>query len=375
MRIAINAQPLLKNRLEGIGWFAHETLRRITQAHPEHEFVFVFDRPWDESFIYSSNIIPVATKIPSRHPFLWYWHYEIDTPKILKEYNPDLYFSPDGWMPLRTQVPVIDVIHDVNFMLRPQDFPFLVKSYYLHFFPKFAKTAKKLITVSEFSKNDIATFMKVDRAKIEVCYNGCNTLYKPISSEVKNEIRNRFSQGKPYFVYVGSLNPRKNIEGMFNAFDLFKQKTGSEYKLVVIGECMRKSSDYQVRLNELKYGKDVVFTGRLSSESLHLVLASAFSLLLFSFYEGFGIPIVEAMNCDVPVICSDVSSMPEVAGKAALLVNPANLDSMVAAMQKLYLDEEVRNGLIEEGRTQRNLFSWDLTAQRVWNVIEKELQK
>lgn len=375
MRIAVNTQLLLPNKLEGIGWFAHETLRRITTAHPEHEFLFIFDRPWDASFIYSSNVIPVSTMVPSRHPFLWYWHYEIDTPLILKKYKPDLYFSPDGWMPLRSRIPVVDVIHDVNFMLRQQDFPKLVIDYYLRYFPKFAQKAKKIITVSEFSKNDIATYMQVDKQKIEVCYNGCNTMYTPIPSEVKVEMRNRFSDGKPYFVYVGSLNPRKNIEGMFNAFDSFKKETGCEHKLVVVGENMRRNADYQERLGKLQYGDDILFTGRLSSEVLHLVIASACSLLLFSFYEGFGIPIVEAMNCDVPVLCSNVSSMPEVAGKAALLVDPTSIESMAGAMETVGMNEDIRAKLIEEGRIQRQMFSWDLTAQRVWNVIEKELQK
>lgn len=375
MRIAVNTQHLLKNKLEGIGWFAHETLQRITQNNPQHEFVFIFDRPWDESFIYGENIIPAATRIPSRHPVLWYWHYEHDVPRILDRYKPDLFFSPDGWMSLRTKVPTVDVIHDVNFMHRAEDFPKLTKAYYQHYFPKFAQRAQQIITVSEYSKNDIASTFNVEKDKIHVCYNGCNPSYVPSEPEVQAEVRKRFSQGQPYFVYVGSLNPRKNIDGMFRAFDRFKDETQSNFKLVVVGEAMWRGTDLKSKVQALKHGADIVFTGRISSEVLQLVLSSAHALLLFSFFEGFGIPIVEAMNCDVPVICSNVSSMPEVAGDAALFVNPNSMESMVSALTQMESDSDLAKRLVEAGRKQRTHFSWDLTAQRVWNVLENQLKK
>ena len=192
MKIAVNTQHLLKGKLEGIGWFAHETLSRITQEHPEHEFIFIFDRQWDQSFIYSDNITPVKTLIPSRHPFLWFWHYEIDIPRILKKYNPDLFFSPDGWMSLKTTIPTVDVIHDINFVHRPNDFPYLVRKYYNRFFPKFAKKAKRIITVSEYSKKDINTSFSIPKNKIDVSYNGCNPFYKSLTNDVKFEVRKKY---------------------------------------------------------------------------------------------------------------------------------------------------------------------------------------
>lgn len=374
MRIAVNTQHLLKDRLEGIGWFAHETLRRLVNDHPEHEFIFIFDRKWDKSFIYGPNVTPVSTMIPSRHPFLWFWHYEIDIPRILRKYKPDLFFSPDGWMSLSTKVPTVDVIHDINFMQRAEDFPYFYRKFYRYFFPRYAQKARQIITVSEYSKADIVNTLSVDPSKIDVAYNGCGKIFQPLSNEVKVEVRKRFTNGDPYFVFVGSQNPRKNIVGMLDAFELFKKRTRNKYKLLLVGKPMWGSVDFDQKIESLKCKDDIVFTNRVSTEVLQLLLGSSEALMLVSFLEGFGIPIIEAMNCDVPVICSNVTSLPEVAGDAALLVDPYNVESIADAMVKIAKDEKLRRDLIQKGRLQREKFSWDRTADAVWNSIQKIVQ-
>lgn len=374
MKIAVNTQHLLKNRLEGIGWFAHETLKRMVLNHPEHQFLFMFDRPWDESFVYASNVTPIKTVLPSRHPFLWMWHYEMEIAAQLRQHRPALFFSPDGWMPLNTGIPVLDVIHDINFVHRPEDFPWLVRSYYNYFFPRFAKKAKRIVTVSEYSKNDIALNMKVDPEKIDVAYNGVNPSYTAVGDEVKHEIRKQFTAGAPYFIYIGSRNPRKNIAGLLEAFDKFKENDELGYQLLFVGEPMWKKSYLNSMISNMKFKDDLVFTGRLSSEVLHLVLASADALALVSFAEGFGIPVVEAMSCDVPVICANATSLPEVAGDAALLVDPFSSDEIARAFSQLAQHPDLRKSLIIKGQKQCVQFTWDQTARTVWNSIEKTLE-
>lgn len=374
-KIAVNTQHLLKDKLEGIGWFAHETLIRIVRDHPEHEFVFIFDRPWDESFIYAKNVTPVKTFVPSRHPLLWIWHYELDIPAILKKYKPDVFFSPDGWMSLRTKIPTINVIHDINFIHRPADFPFLVKKYYNWFFPRFAKKAARLITVSEFSKNDIKTTFNIPAEKVDVAHNGCNVSYTGLSDDVKAEVRNKFTNGHPYFVYVGSRNPRKNIAGLLHAFEQFKEADKSNYKLVFVGDPMWGKSYLSSQINQMKFKDHLVFTGRLSIEVLQLVMASADALTLVSFSEGFGIPVIEAMYCDVPVICSNVASLPEVAGDAAIYVNPNSVIEIAKALTQVANYPDLRKSMIIKGREQRQKFSWDNTARLVWASIEKVLEQ
>jgi glycosyltransferase involved in cell wall biosynthesis len=373
VKIAVNTQHLLKDKLEGIGWFAHETLSRIVKAHPEHEFLFIFDRPWDNSFIYGPNVIPVSTKIPSRHPFLWYWHYEIDVPKILKNYHPDLFFSPDGWMSLSTNIPTVDTIHDINFVHRPGDLPLFVRKYYNYYFPKFASHSKRIITVSEYSKADLVKTFNLDPAKIDVAYNGCNERFRGISSEVKRSVQKRFTEGCPYFIYVGSLNPRKNILGLLEAFELFRISSKNRFKLMFAGEPMWDNSPIKMKLEKMQFRGDVVFTGRISSEILQLVLSSSEALVMPSFYEGFGIPVIEAMNCEVPVICSNVTSLPEVAGNAALYIDPFDIVSISKALYTISTDIPFRDQLIREGQEQKKKFSWENTAKSVWTSIEKAL--
>jgi glycosyltransferase involved in cell wall biosynthesis len=374
MRIAVNTQHLLKDKLEGIGWFAHETLSRIVRDHPEHEFLFIFDRAWDPMFIYGKNVVPVRTLVPSRHPFLWFWHYEIDIPRILRKFKPDLFLSPDGWMSLRTKVPTVDVIHDINFVHRPNDFPYWYRKYYNFFFPKYAHKAKRIITVSEYSKNDIETTYQLDPLKIDVSYNGCNPSFTGLSIDMKREVCQKFTGGSPYFIFVGSRNPRKNIDGLLDAFEKFKATDTGNHKLVFVGQPMFRKSYMGDKIERMKYKDDLVFTGRLSTEVLQLVLASAEALMLVSFSEGFGIPVIEAMYCDVPVICSKVASLPEVAGEAALYVNPNSTDEIANAMKQLALHPDLRKSLVLKGHLQREKFSWDNTAKLVWQSIEKAMQ-
>lgn len=371
MRIAVNTQLLLKDRLEGLGWFTFETLKRITNNHPEHEFIFIFDRDWHDDFIFSDNITPVKTALPSRHPVLYYLRFEHLIPRILKKYRADVFLSPDGWSTLKTDVKKVTVIHDIGFVHTPEQFPYAYRKYLNYYFPRFAHHSDQLATVSNYSKNDMVNTWKIPDAKIEVIYNGSNDIYMPLPEKTVLETRNEITGGHPYFIYVGAINPRKNVEGMLQAFDAFKNESGLPHKLVIVGEKMWKNDSVDKVYQSLKHKNDIVFTGRLAPEKLHHVLASAHALLLVSFLEGFGIPLVEAMNCDVPVITSNITAMPEIAGDAGHLINPANIESITHGLLKLAKDEAYRQKLIENGRKQRKLFTWDKTAEALWSLIEK----
>jgi glycosyltransferase involved in cell wall biosynthesis len=371
MRIVVNTQLLLKDRLEGLGVFTHEILKRITQNHPEHEFVFIFDRPWDEQFIYSNNIIPVKTYLQSRHPLLWYLRFQYQIPRIAKKFRADLFLSTDGWSITDPQINTFNVIHDIEFVHRPKNIPFLMRTYLNHFFEKSARQSIGLATVSEFSKNDMIKAWNIPADKIEVVYNGSNEIYKPLSSSDKDLTIQEITQGMPYFIYVGSLNPRKNIDGMMLAFDRFKQKNQLPHKLVIVGKKMRHEQSAKHVYEKLVSKSDILFIGRQPAELLHKILASAEALVLVSHLEGFGIPIIEAMNCDVPVICSNCTAMPEIAGNAAHLVDPNDIESIAHGYEKLATDPNYRNQLIANGRVQRNKFNWDNSAKKLWAGIEK----
>ncbi len=370
MRIAVNTRLLLHNKLEGIGRFSFETLKRITKNNPEHQFIFFFDRPWHEEFIFSDNITPVALFPQSRHPFLWYWWFEFSVAAALKKYKTDLFFSLDGYLSLSTDVQQIPVIHDLNFEHYPQDLPFFYSKYYRYYFPKYAKKAARIATVSAFSKNDIIQQYGIEADKLDVVYNGCNENFKPVSDQVKEEIKSKFSKACPYFVYVGAQHQRKNLQNLFRAFDEYKMG-GSNYKLLLSGQKKWWTSEMEEAYSGMQYKNDVIFTGRLTEEDLVNVLASAEALVYISYFEGFGIPVVEAMRCNVPVICADTTSLPEVAGKAALLVNPFAVSEIALAMKKLTTDNQLRTQLIREGQEQSKQFTWDATADKLWQSVIK----
>ncbi len=371
MEIVVNTRLLIKNRLEGMGWFSYETLKRITRDHPEDHFIFLFDRDFDEEFVFSENVTPLVLSPQARHPFLFYWWFEVSVANFLNRFKPDLFLSPDGYMSLNGKCKQLAVIHDLSFAHYPKDVSWIVRKYYNYFFPKFAKKATRIATVSEFSKQDLITTYGIASSNIDLVFNGCNPIYEPISEDLKTITRQSFTEGAPYFLFVGALHPRKNISRLFEAFDQFKAASSSDLKLVIVGEKYRWTSEIKHTYLGMKNRKDVVFTGRLSAEELKNVLGSALALTYVPYFEGFGIPILEAMNCDTPVITSNVTSMPEVAGDAALLCDPFSVESISAAMLSIYSDLELRNELIRKGRKRKLDFSWDASAKALWTSIEK----
>ncbi len=374
MRIAVNTRLLLKGKLEGIGWFTYETLKRISQNHPEHEFIFIFDRPFDPSFIFSDNVTPVVVRPQARHPLLFYIWFDFSIPRILKKYKADLFLSPDGYLSLRTRVPQLAVIHDINFVHRPDDLPWLIALYYNFFFPRFARVAKRIATVSFYSKEDIARSFKISYDKIDVVYDGINQIFEPLTEKQKIKVRARYTGGAEYFLFVGALHPRKNVSGLLNAFDAFKTDTKNNIKLIIVGGEMHKTGDIFETYDNMRYKNDVVFTGRVTTDELHSIFGAALALTFVPFFEGFGIPVVEAMSAGVPVICSNTTSIPEVGGNAVVYADPMKIDQITEAMIKLSTDKELRKELIEKGFEQKNKFSWDETAHLLWESIKRTMQ-
>ena len=218
MNIVVNTRLLLKDKLEGIGWYTFETLKRITKNHPEHTYYFIFDRSFHEDFIFSDNIKPIVITPPTRHPLLWYIWFEFRIPSILKKIKADVFLSPDGYLSTRTKVPSISVIHDINFAHRPMDIPFWARKYYNYYFPKFARIAKKVVTVSEYSKNDISKTYSVSPEKINVTHNGVNELFSPVGDELKSKIKDKYSFGEDLFCFCWSNASTKKCNRFIQFF-------------------------------------------------------------------------------------------------------------------------------------------------------------
>ena len=368
MRIAVNTRLLIPNKLDGIGWFSHEVLQRLVKMRPDDEFLFLFDRTFSDEFIYGENVWAKELFPQARHPLLYRMYFEYSVPKALKQWKADLFFSPDGFLSTKTRTPQIPVIHDINFEHRPEDLPKSYANYYRSYFPRFAKKAEKIITVSEFSKNDIAHTYDIDSEKIHVAQNGYNPAYRPLTSLEKTEARGRYSDNKPYFIFIGNFSYRKNIHGIVNAYDEYRRSGGTS-KLLFVGNPLWHYKEMDDALAESMYADDIKFPGRLEIQDLVLALGAAQALLFPSYYEGFGIPILEAFAAGTPVICSNNTSLPEVAGDAALFANPDDKTMLSEHMHSVEKNISVSQKLIQQGLEQKSNFSWDITANKVNDAL------
>jgi glycosyltransferase involved in cell wall biosynthesis len=375
VHIVVNTRLLLYQKLDGIGWFSYQTLKRMVLLHPEVKFTFLFDRPYHEDFIFAENVTPLVLVPPARHPLLYIAYFEIAVKQKLKQLKPDLFLSLDGFLVTHCNTPQLPVIHDINFLHHPKDLKPAYRWYYNYFFPKFAKTAKRIATVSEYSKRDIHLNYGISLDKIDVVYNGINEGYRILKEEDISVTRQKYSEGKPYFIFVGSQSPRKNLLRLINAFNLFKEASSSDFHLVLAGSSFWGDNALKEVLEKSKYKSQIHFTGRLAQEDLEKVVGAAFALSFIPYYEGFGIPMVEAMAAGVPVIAANTSCLPEIAGNAALYVDPFNTQDIANGMLRLVQEKGLSALLIEKGLVQAKTYSWDKSAHLLWQSIEKCLAK
>ena len=366
---------MIPGKLDGIGWFTYETLKRIVKAHPEHTFCFIFDRPFREELVFADNVVPVVLRPSTRHPFLWYLWFEWRIPQLLKKLGADMFLSTDGFISLRSRVPSCAVIHDINFEHRPLDLPWVTRKYYRYFYPRFARAATRLATVSEFSRRDIINTYGIEEEKIDLIYNGASESFSPAGPEKTGSVREKFSAGAPYFIFVGNIHPRKNIRNLLRAFELFREEHKTPFKLLIVGKKSFLTKATEEQLDMMKFKGDVIFTGRLSPGDLNDVMAAAWALTFVPFFEGFGIPLVEAMKCDIPILTSNVTSLPEIAGDAAIYAEPESPGSIRDGMVRIVKEQGLRDELIVKGRERRKLYSWDNTARELWSTIEKVLNR
>jgi len=364
-RIALNARLLIPNKLEGIGRFTHQCFKRLVESRPNDQFLLIFDREPAEEFQYGDNAEAVRLYPPARRPWLFDLWFDYSVTRKLKNWRADIFVSTDGYISRRTSTHQLNVIHDINFEHNPQWLPHRYTDHFRKRFPEYAKLSTKLCTVSDYSKQDIATCYGIDESSISVIPNAPDKMFKPISKEAKQKSQDQFTNGKPYIVFVGSLHPRKNIKGMIKAFEKYKSLGGTN-DLLMVGVSMWKEEKID--------SSNVHYAGRLNDINLANAVAGADAMLYLPFFEGFGVPIVEAMASGVPVVASNCTSVPEVCGDAAAaLVDPLDDKAAANALLKLELDLDWKHAQITKGINRASDFSWDKSAQLLSNNIDQTL--
>lgn len=367
LKVAINTRLLRANRLEGIGRFTHEICQRLVQNHPEVQFYFLFDAPWDQQFIYAKNVRPLLVLPPARRAWLWDLWFDAALPLVFSALQPDVFFSPDGHLPRNPRVPTVPVMHDLNFLHHPNWVPDWAQRYYAQRFPVFARKAAHILTVSEFSKHDIAQHYQIQPEKISVVYNAASEIFRPQSETTNHQTRQNTTQGAPYFFVIGAINPRKNLVRTIQAYDLWCAQTDAPHHLVVAGGAMFEAGVVAEAREAAHHKRRIHFLGHVPDVTLVQLLAASAGLVYASLFEGFGIPVLEAFQCGVPVLTSNNSALPEVGGAAAFYCDAEDVQSIAMGLQAL---ADAAPSKAQEGFAQASKFSWDASADGVWNVLK-----
>jgi glycosyltransferase involved in cell wall biosynthesis len=377
LRIAVNTRFLLPDRpLEGIGRYTHELVQRMVERHPQHEFVLLFDRPFDRRFVYGPNVTPVVLRPPARHPVLWYLWFEWAVPAALRRHRADVFFSPDSYLSLASPVPTVLTVHDVVPLQMPDQIPLAPRLFYRHFLPRYIRRAEAIVTVSDYTRRSIGEAVGISTDKIEVVYNGISGHFRPEPDPTgRTLLRQKWTDGRPYFLYTGAIHPRKNVPRLLRAFDRFKSATGAPALLLLAGRFAWQTGEVRAAYEAATHRDDIRFLDYVPDDQLRHLMAGALALTYLSLSEGFGLPLVEAMQCDTPVVCSDTTALPEVAGDAALLVDPHDEQAIADALKNMWENPELRHDLVKKGRIQRQKFSWDTAADQVWSLLSRTAQR
>jgi glycosyltransferase involved in cell wall biosynthesis len=374
MQFAVNTRFLIPGTFEGFGHYTHEILSRIVRAHPDDRFQFFFDRKVPQEFLYSPGVSGKCLFPQARHPLLFYLWFQWSLRLALKNSGADLFFSPDSFMPLGLKMPSVITVHDVAHKPFPQAISYAQRKYYDFFIPKFIDEADRIITVSHFSRDEILRYYPEAEGKVDVVYNGVGDEYQQLSPEAQQSVRDRISAGLPYFLFIGAIHPRKNVATLIDAYAGFRKQHDLRIKLVIAG---RKSWDYDdVELATARSGfaEDIIFTGYVDMGELTRITASAEALCYLSLYEGFGLPVAEAMTCGVPVIVTQDSAQSEVAGEAGLAVDARSISEISAAMARVTHDPGLRRTLVSAGLERARMFNWDSAADETYRILVQSLR-
>jgi glycosyltransferase involved in cell wall biosynthesis len=373
MRIAINISGAIGNIDTQQDNFTAEIINRVINNHPEHEFILVSDVELTGRNGLPQNCIPVYAGSKGKNPITWKWWYGVSIPSVIKKHKADMLVNCDGCCSLRSRIPQLIIISDLSFISFPQFF----KKSRVRFFKKntatFLQKSISVIAVSGFIKNELVKNYGTADEKISIIYSGANENFKPLDDTGKILAKEKLTGGKEYFLYTGDIHPVKNLTNLLKAFSIFKKTQQSSMKLVIAGNMAAGYTSFAEKLKDYKYRNDVVMKNNVNGDEVAEILGAAYAFINPSFYEGIGTTVLDAMLCHVPVIISSGSAMQELAGDAALFADPESIPDLAAQMMTVYKDEALRSKLIEKGKLIAAKYSWNTSAELLWQSIENAM--
>ena len=371
MKIGIDIRTLMDIQYSGIPEYTLNLIKEILKLDKKNEYKLFYNSGKDISDkipkLASNSAEIIKTNYPNKL-FNNVMQRVLGMPKIDQLLGVDLFFMPNiGFISLSSQCKKIITIHDLSFLRFSEFFSLKRRAWHsIVNVKKMLNQFDKIIAVSNSTKNDLISLCNVKEEKIKVIYHGVGSEYKEIepSSQRLNEVKKKYALPDNFILYLGTLEPRKNVEGIICAFNELKRKNKNleNFKLAIAGGRGWKAGNIFKAWNKSKYKDDIIFLGYVDSADKVYFYNSAALFVYPSFYEGFGLPPLEAMACGIPVVCGFASSLPEVAGDAAVMVDPYDINSIADAMEQILTDNELKNDLIKKGLAQAKHFSWEKTA-------------
>lgn len=370
MRIGIDGRAAKWYRGTGIGTYTYQLINCLNKIDNINNYLLFMPENCKAEFPFKDNfhLNNIAEGVNTD-----FWDV-VNIPNILKNSNIELYHVPQNGvgLPNNKECRFAITLHDVI----PYKMPETVSNRYLKIFhehiPKIVEMCDGIITVSNYSKHDIMKSFNFPEEKIFVTHLASEDIYKPLNRNLSKEISKKYySIDDNFILYVGGFSPRKNIIGLIEGFSKLISIYKKDIKLVIAGKKGKSYDSYKNRAEELGISDKVIFPGFISVEHLPYIYNAARLFVYPSFYEGFGLPPIEAMSCGIPVIASNATSVPEVVGDGGLLIDPNDVDSLCYSMFRVLLDDELRERLILSGIVKSSELSWQKTAQQTLIAYSK----
>ncbi|MBO0859189.1 MAG: glycosyltransferase family 4 protein [Chloracidobacterium sp.] len=372
MRIAIDAIPLAAAKT-GVGHYTDALAGGLARTYPDHKYDLV--SPFEFELDYNGDRPKNLNRqfIPVRSIFRKWWL--VGLPSLLSIYRVDLFHGTNYCVPVFAPCPTVVTIHDLSLFTQSHThIKANVRRGKLSM-PIMARRASRIIAPSEWTKREVIEKLRVSPEKVRVIYEAARDEMKPLPPPTCQRVLAKYRIRNPYLLYVGTIEPRKNLLTLIRAYDELLRTTTLRPQLVLAGGRGWLCDEIFKLVEDLKLRDQITFTGYVNGADLPALYSTAEAFIYPSFYEGFGLPPLEAMACGTPVITSDVSSLPEVVGKAGLTHSPTDTRALTEAIVKLLGDDTTRQHFKREGLKQAAKFSWERAARETQSVYVEVLRK
>ena len=368
MRIGIEAQRIFRKNKHGMDYVVLQEIRELQKIDTRNEY-FVFVAPGDDRCLEDTQNVHILEIGGDFYP-LWE---QVTLLTAANELNLDMLHCTSNTAPIRCKIPLILTLHDIIF-LEPRDKA--NKSFYQNMgwfyrrlvVPRILKKCKRIITVSNFEKNNIMSKLDLPQGKIAMIYNGYNEWFKPLDDT--EQIYKKYIDTSGYFFFLGNTDPKKNTERTLVAYSKYLEKSEVKRRLLMADLDKSFLSSIIERNHIENILPQIVMPGYIVNKDLPYIYNNAFAFLYTSLRESFGIPLLEAMACGTPVITSNTSSMPEIGGSEAILINPEDPDEIAEKMLQLEKDEALYQRQKKIGPIRAKCFSWQQTAEHLLDLYE-----